>query len=40
MVQEFNGYCMEDSVSELKLVATKEYNSVSSLIKEILNGQK
>ncbi len=40
MVQEFNGYCMKDSVSELKLVAIKEYNSVSSLIKEILNGQK
>lgn len=40
MVQEFNGYCMEDSVSELKSIANKEYNSVSNLIKEILNGQK
>lgn len=40
MVQEFNGYCMEDSVSELKSIAIKEYNSVSSLIKDILKGQK
>ena len=40
MVQEFNGYCMEDSVSELKSIAIKEYNSVSSLIKDILNEQK
>lgn len=40
MVQEFNGYCMEDSVSQLKSIVNKEYNSVSSLIKEILNGQK
>ena len=40
MVQEFNGYCMKDSVSKLKSIAIKEYDSVSSLIKEILNGQK
>ena len=40
MVQEFNGYCMADSVSKLKSIAISEYDSVSSLIKEILNSEK
>ncbi|MBS5720117.1 MAG: HAD hydrolase family protein [Clostridium sp.] len=40
MVQEFNGYCMTDSVSKLKSIAIREYDSVSSLIKEILNSEK
>ena len=40
MVQEFNGYCMADSVSKLKSIAIREYDSVSSLIKEILNSEK
>lgn len=39
MVQEFNGYCMADSVSKLKSIAISEYDSVSSLIKEILNSE-
>lgn len=37
MVKEFKGYCMKDSVSELKSIANKEYSSVSGLIKEILS---
>lgn len=36
MVKDFNGYCMEDSVNELKEVAKKEYSSVSDLVEEIL----
>lgn len=36
MVKNFNGYCMKNSVNELKKVAKKEYGSVSDLIKEIL----
>ena len=40
MVKEFKGYCMEDSVSKLKSIANKKYDSVSSLIKEILNSEK
>ena len=36
MVKDFNGYCMEDSVNELKEVAKKEYSRVSDLIEEIL----
>lgn len=40
MVQEFNGYCMNDSVAELKEITKKEYHSVSDLIKEILNEEK
>lgn len=38
MIREFNGYCMEDSVLELKSIAIKECTSVSNLIREILNG--
>ena len=36
MVKDFNGYCMEDSVNELKEVAKKEYSRVSDLIEERL----
>lgn len=36
MVKDFNGYCMKESVSELKEIAKKEYNSVSDLINEIM----
>ncbi len=36
MVKDFNGYCMKDSVQELKNVSIKEYKSVSELIKEII----
>lgn len=35
MVKNFNGYCMKNSVDELKSIAKKEYNSVSELIDEI-----
>lgn len=40
MVKEFKDYCMEDSVSKLKSIANKKYDSVSSLIRDILNDQK
>lgn len=40
MAKEFKGYCMEDSVSKLKSIANKKYDSVSSLIGDILNDQK
>lgn len=36
MVKDFNGYCMEESVEELKKVAIKEYKSVSELISEVM----
>ena len=36
MIRDFNGYAMKESVEELKSVALKEVNSVSSLIKEIM----
>ena len=35
MCEKYNGYCMKDSVDELKKVSNNEYNSVSDLIKEI-----
>ena len=38
MVKDFKGYCMKDSVKELKDVAIKEYDSVSELVKDILNN--
>ena len=40
MVKEFKDYCMEDSVYKLKSIANKKYDSVSSLIRDILNDQK
>ena len=36
MVKDFNGYAMINSISKLKEVALKEYESVSNLIDEIL----
>ncbi len=36
MVRDFNGYCMKDSVSELKQVAISEVESVSNLIRDLL----
>ena len=36
MIKTFNGYCMENSVEELKKVAKGQYNSVSELIYEIM----
>ena len=36
MVKDFNGYCMKDSVDELKQVAISEVESVSDLVKELL----
>ena len=38
MVKDFNGYCMIESVDELKKVAIKEYASVSDLIGEVINS--
>ena len=39
MVRDFNGYCMTDSVDELKQVAISQMKSVSDLIKELLNDE-
>lgn len=39
MVIDFNGYCMEESVEELKKVASKEYKSVSELITEVMENK-
>ena len=39
MVQDFNGYCMAESVEELKKIAIGQYNSVSELIKEVMIKQ-
>ena len=36
IVKNFNGYCMRNSVEELKKVAKKEYNSVSELLTKIM----
>ena len=37
MIKGFNGYCMKDSVEEIKKYAIKEYSSVSNLIDDIMN---
>ena len=39
MVKDFNGYCMQDSVKELKEVANREYKSVSSLVDDIMKSK-
>lgn len=39
MVKNFNGYCMEESVEELKKVAIKQYKSVSELIKGVIENE-
>lgn len=36
MIKDFNGYAMTNSIEELKIVAKKEYESVSELINEII----
>ena len=36
MVKEFNGFCMKESIEELKQYANKEYSSVSDFIKEVM----
>ena len=37
MVKDFNGYCMVESIEELKKIAIKQYNSVSELIKDVMS---
>ena len=39
MIKDFNGYCMANSVEELKQIATKEYNSVSELIRDVIKKE-
>ena len=39
MIKDFNGYCMVDSVEELKKVAIKQYTSVSKLIREVMGKE-
>ena len=39
MVKDFNGYCMVDSIEELKKVAIKQYTSVSKLIREVMGKE-
>ena len=36
MIKTFNGYCMKNSVEELKNIAKSQYNSVSELIYKII----
>ena len=36
MVRDYSGFCMKDSVDELKQIAKKEYNSVSELIEDVI----
>lgn len=36
MVRDYNGFCMKNSVDELKQIAKKEYNSVSELIEDVI----
>ena len=38
MIKDFNGYCMKNSVPELKSVSKGEYNSVSDLIEKVLKN--
>lgn len=40
MVSEFNGFCIRGSVPELKSIANDEYNSVSLLLKDIIEGKR
>ena len=37
MIKDFNGYCMEESVEELKEIALEELPSVSKLVEKVLN---
>lgn len=36
MVRDFSGYCMKNSVEELKNIANREYSSVLELVNEIM----
>lgn len=36
MIRNFNGYCMEESVDELKALAKKKVASVSVLVNELM----
>lgn len=36
MVRNYHGYCMKSAVEPLKEVATKEYDKVSTLLKEVM----
>lgn len=40
MIQRFHGYCMKDSVDELKLLAQKEYESVALLVNELIKDSE
>lgn len=39
MIKDYNGYCMKDSIKELKKIAKDEFDSVSALIKQV-TGKK
>ena len=39
MIKDYNGYCMKDSIEELKKIAKDEFDSVSTLIKQV-TGKK
>lgn len=36
MIKKFNGFCMKNSVNEVKIIAKKEYESVSILVSELI----
>lgn len=38
MIRNFNGYCMKESVDELKEIAEKEFESVSELVSEVMEN--
>ena len=38
MIKDFNGYCMKESVDELKKVAKGQFNSVSELVDILINN--
>lgn len=40
MIRNFNGYCMKESVNELKALAEKEFESVSVLVNELMEDNK
>ena len=40
MIRNFNGYCMKESVDELKALAEKEYESVSSLVNDLMEDNE
>ena len=36
MIKDYNGYCMKESVEELKILAKNEFESVSMLVNELM----